>query len=121
MATNIEKKHFFQADKDGILHIAFVGTEEELQKQIDTEFDAELKKAQDELAKVNFELTKFNDLDLKDITIDNIGRLREFLLAKGKALQIENALKKAKKPSVADGTYFVIDKIGKDLVLEEHK
>lgn len=117
MAT---RKHYFQADENGVLHIAFVGTEEELQAQIDKDYNEAISKAQESLKKYQEELSKIK-VDLTNITIENIAEAKKFIFYKGQILQIEKDLKNFKKPTVNDGTYFVIDKIGKDLILEEKK
>ena len=114
------KNHYFQVDENGVLHLAFVGTEEELQAQIDKEYAEHIAKTKETLEKTKKELEALK-VDLNNITLENLGQVRQFVLLKGQVLHLEKTLNTFKKPSVQDGTYFVINKIGKDLKLEEHK
>lgn len=115
------KKHFFQADENGALRIAFVGTEEELQAQIDKDYGEVIAKAKEGLEKCKKELEALKDVDLSNITPDNIAQAKKKIFYIGQIIQTEQQLKNFKKPTVNDGTYFIIEKIGKDLKLEEHK
>lgn len=118
MAT---KKHFFQADENGVLHIAFVGTEEELQAQIDKDYSELIAKASESLGKYKEELKALENVDLANITAENIADAKKKIFYISQIIQTEQQLKNFKKPSIEDGTYFIVEKIGKDLTLEEHK
>lgn len=118
MAT---KKHFFQADENGVLHIAFVGTEEELQAQMDKDYEGVVAEAIKTVGKYGEELKALEKVDLANITDENIADAKKKIFYISQLKQAEQQLRNLKKPTINDGTFFVIEKIGKDLTLEEHK
>ena len=78
------KNHYFQVDENGVLHLAFVGTEEELQGQIDKEYAEHIAKTKETLEKTKKELEALK-VDLNNITLENLGQERQFYCLKGKS------------------------------------
>lgn len=115
------KKIFGQADENGVIHLAFVGTEEELQAQIDKDYDAAVKAIKDNYAKYQAEVEKVKDVDLTHLHAENIEDACKYVWNKKMALKAMRDLEDFKKPTVKDGTYFILDYIGKLPVMEERK
>lgn len=114
-------KHFAQVDENGAVRIAFVGTEEELQAQIDKDYAEAVKKINENLAKYKEELSKIGKVDFVELNLKNIDEAAKLVHYTRMLLKTENDLKEFKKPSIADGTYFVLDYIGKPLQMTEDK
>lgn len=112
-------KHFAQVDENGAVHIAFVGTEADLQAQIDKDYEATVGKIKEDIAKYKEELAKCEKVDFDKLTVDNIEEAAKIVHYTKMLLKTEKYLSEFKKPSVNDGTYFVLDFIGKPLKMEE--
>ena len=116
---SIEKNVFGQMDGNGVIRVAFVGTEEELQAQIDKDYAELVAKAKEAIAKYEEELKKVEGVDLKNLTEKNIEDAAKFIHYTKMLLKTKKELAEFKKPTVQDGTYFVLDYIGKAPQLEE--
>lgn len=113
------EKIFGQADENGMIRVAFVGTEEELQAQIDKDYADAVKRANEALDKYKEEFEKVKDVDLTNLTEENIEDAAKHVWNKKMILKTERDLAAFKKPSVQDGTYFILQYIGKPIQLEE--
>lgn len=113
------EKIFGQADENGMIRVAFVGTEEELQAQIDKDYAEAVKRANEALNKYKEEFEKVKDADLLHLTEENIEDAAKHVWNKKMILKTERDLAAFKKPSVQDGTYFILQYIGKPIQLEE--
>lgn len=118
---SIEKKVniYGQADENGIIRLAFVGTEEELQAQIDKDYAETVAKIKEAFAKYEEEFNKVKDVDLNHLNAENIEDAAKYVWNKKMMLKTMHDLEIFKKPSVKDGTYFLLEHIGKLPVLEE--
>lgn len=108
-----EKKVFGQMDETGAIHVAFVGTEEELQAQIDKDYADEVAKIQETIGKYEAELEKVKGTDLAHSTEENIENAAKYVHYTKMLFGIKHQLAEFKKPTIADGTYFVLPFIGK--------
>lgn len=115
------KKIFGQADENGTIRIAFVGTEEELQAQIDKDYAEAVKRAEEALAKYKEEAEKAKGVDFSNLTPENVEEACKYAWNKKMAFKTEHDLKEFKKPTVKDGTYFILEYIGKLPEMEERK
>lgn len=113
------EKIFGQADENGMIRVAFVGTEEELQAQIDKDYADAVKRANETLEKYKAEFEKVKDVDLLHLTEENIEDAAKHVWNKKMILKTEHDLAAFKKPTVQDGTYFILQYIGKPIELEE--
>lgn len=113
------KTIFGQADENGNIRVAFVGTEEELQAQIDKDYAEAVKRAEEALNKYKEEFKKVESVDLHNLTQENIEDACKHVWNKKMILKTKHDLKEFKKPTVKDGTYFILQYIGKPLELEE--
>lgn len=116
---SIKKKVFGQMDATGVLHIAFVGTEEELKSQIEKKYAETMQKIKDAHKKYQAEFEKVKDVDLLHLTAENIEDVAKHIYYKKMILKTIKDIADFKKPSVEDGTYFVLDYIGKAPQLED--
>ena len=114
-------KHFAQVDENGAVRIAFVGTEEELQAQIDKDYAEAVGKIKEAINKYKEELSKVQKVDFEHLTLENVEEAAKFVHYTKMLLKTEKELGEFKKPAVADGTYFVLDFIGKPLQMTEEK
>lgn len=116
---SIEKQVFGQMDENGVIRVAFVGTQEELQAQIDKDYADLVAKIQEAIGKYEAELEKVKGVDLAHLTADNIEDAAKYVHYTKMLLKTKKELSDFKKPSIADGTYFILDYIGKAPALEE--
>lgn len=112
-------KHFAQVDSNGAVHVAFVGTEADLQAQIDKDYAEAVAKANDAIKKYEEELAKVEKVDFEHLNLDNIEEAAKYVHYTKMLLKTKKELAEFKKPDVKDGTYFVLDFIGKPLEMEE--
>ena len=110
-----------QANADGVIHLAFVGTEEELQAQIDKDYEEAVAKIKQAYVKYQTEFDKVKDVDLTNLTEENIEDAAKHVYYKKMLFKTEHDLEDFKKPSVQDGTYFLLEHIGKLPELEERE
>ena len=108
-----EKKVFAQMDENGVIRVAFVGTEEELQAQMDKDFAELVAKVQEAIGKYEVELEKVKGVDLAHLTADNIEDAAKYIHYTKMLFKTKKELADFKKPTVQDGTYFVLPFIGK--------
>lgn len=116
---SIKKKVFGQIDANGVLHIAFVGTEKELKEQIEKDYNEVCSKIKAAIKQYESELEKVKGVDLLHLTSENIENAAKYVHYTKMLLKTKKELGEFKKPSVEDGTYFVIDYIGKAPQLED--
>lgn len=116
---NTEKKVFGQMDENGAIRVAFVGTLAELEAQITKEYDGVVAKIKDAIGKYEAELEKLTNVDFAHLTPENIEDAAKFVHYSKMILKTKKELENFKKPTVADGTYFVLNYIGKLPQLEE--
>lgn len=119
MATKNKINIYGQANADGVIHLAFVGTEEELQAQIDKDYAAAVEQIKATYAKYQKEFEKVKDADLTHLNADNIEQAAQHVYYKKMMLKTMHDLETFKKPTVQDGTYFILEHIGKLPELEE--
>lgn len=110
-----------QADENGVIRVAFVGTEEELQAQIDKDYEDTVAKIKETYAKYEEDFNKVKDVDLNHLNAENIEDAAKYVWNKKMMLKTMHDLENFKKPTVQDGTYFLLDYVGKVPVLEERE
>lgn len=115
--NEIFKKHFFKIDHNGTVNIAFVGTEAELQAQMDKDFEELLDKAKSALKKYHEEFLKLSKPDFDNLEYKDIENLQKWVYYKIQILKSEKEIPQLKKPLIADNTFFTMHKIGKDIEL----
>lgn len=113
------KKIFAQADENGVIHIAFVGTEEELQAQMDKDYAEAVAKIKENYTKYQAEVEKIKGLDLTHLNAENIEEACKYVWNKKMVFKTLHDLETFKKPTVKDGTYFVLPYVGKLPEMEE--
>lgn len=118
---SIDKKVnvYGQANADGVIHLAFVGTEEELQAQIDKDYEAAVAKIKEAYEKYQAEFESVKGVDLTHLNADNIEDAAKHVYYKKMMLKTMHDLENFKKPTVQDGTYFLLEHVGKLPELEE--
>ena len=109
----MSKKVFGQLNENGVIRVAFVGTEEELQAQIDKDYADVVAKIQDAIGKYEAEIEKVKGVDFKHLTEENAEDAAKFVHYSKMLLKTKRELAAFKKPSIVDGTYFVLPYIGK--------
>lgn len=114
-----EKQVFGQLDNNGTLRVAFVGTKEELQGQIDKDYNELVAKVQEAITQYEAELEKVKGVDLANLTEENIEDAAKYVHYTKMLLKTKKELAAFKKPTIEDGTYFILDFIGKLPELEE--
>jgi len=114
-----EKLVFGQMDENGGIRVAFVGTKEDLQAQIDKDYAELVAKVQEAIGKYEAELEKVKGVDLAHLTAENIEEAAKYVHYTKMLLKTKKELADFKKPTIEDGTYFVLDYIGKLPQLEE--
>lgn len=114
-----EKKVFGQMDETGTIRVAFVGTEEELQAQIDKDYADVVAKIQDAIGKYEMELEKVKGVDLAHLSEENIENAAKYVHFTKMLLKTKREWGEFKKPTIQEGTYFVLPYIGKMPQLEE--
>lgn len=107
------KQVFGQMDENGAIRVAFVGTEEELQAQIDKDYAEVVEKAQEAIGRYEAELEKVKGVDLAHLSEDNVEDAAKYVHYTKMLLKTKRELCEFKKPSVKDGTYFILSYIGK--------
>ena len=118
MDTN-KKEVFGQLEDNGCVRVAFVGTLAELEAQITKEYDAVVVKIKDAIKKYEEELSKLKNVDFSNLTEQNVEEAAKFVHFTKMLLKTKKELANFKKPAVADGTYFVLNCIGKLPQLED--
>ena len=73
-----EKKVFGQLDENGVVRVAFVGNEEELQAQIDKDYADVVAKIEDAIGKYKAELDNLK-VDFANLTAENIEDAAKFV------------------------------------------
>lgn len=121
MAEILEHKkyHFAQIAEGGALHIVFVGTLDELKLQIKKDFEEMVSKAEEAIAKCKAELLKLKTPDLANITEENAEDAKKWIFYTAQLLKLEREVKDIKCPTINDGTYFILEHIGKCAEVEK--
>ena len=121
MAEILEHKkyHFAQIAEGGALHIVFVGTLDELKVQIKKDFEEMVSKAEEAIAKCKAELLKLKTPDLANITEENAEDAKKWIFYTAQLLKLEREVKDIKCPTINDGTYFILEHIGKCAEVEK--
>lgn len=112
------KKVFGQMDENGLIRVAFVGSDEELQAQIDKDYAEVVAKIEQAIKKYEEELAKLK-VDLTKLTAENIEDAAKLVHYTKMLLKTKKELGEFKKPTIQDGTYFLLDYVGKAPQLEE--
>lgn len=107
------KKVFGQMDESGLIRVAFVGNEEELQAQIDKDYSDLVAKVEGAIKQYEEELTKLKGIDLANLTAENIEDAAKYVHYTKMLLKTKKELAEFKKPTIQDGTYFVLNYVGK--------
>lgn len=113
------KKVFGQMDENGLIRVAFVGSDEELQAQIDKDYAEVVAKIEQAIKKYEEELAKLKGVDLTNLTAENIEDAAKLVHYTKMLLKTKKELGEFKKPTIQDGTYFLLDYVGKAPQLEE--
>lgn len=108
-----KKYHFAQLSESGALHIVFVGTVKELEAQIKKDFEEMIGKGEEAIAKCKTELAKLKTPDLANITEENAEDAKKWIFYTSQLLKLEREVKESKCPTINDGTYFVLEHLGK--------
>lgn len=121
MAEILEHKkyHFAQIAEGGALHIVFVGTVEELKAQIKKDFEEMIGKGEEAIAKCKTELAKLKTPDLANITEENAEDAKKWIFYTSQLLKLEREVKESKCPTINDGTYFILEHLGKCAEVEK--
>lgn len=121
MAEILEHKkyHFAQIAEGGAIHIVFVGTVEELKAQIKKDFEEMVSKAEEAIAKCKAELAKIKTPDLANITEENAEDAKKWIFYTAQLLKLEREVKEIKCPTINDGTYFILEHLGKCAEVEK--
>ncbi len=112
-------KVFGQMDEQGVIHVAFVGTEAELEAQIGKDYEKTVAKVKEDIGKYEAEIEKVKGVDLVHLTDSNIEDAAKYIHYTKMLLKTKKFLNEFKKPTIADGTYFVLNHIGKLPQMEE--
>lgn len=106
-------KVFGQMDEGGAIRVAFTGTEEQLEAQIGKDYEKTVAKIKEDIGKYEAELEKVKGVDLAHLTDKNIEDAAKYVHYTKMLLKTKAFLEGFKKPTIADGTYFVLSYIGK--------
>ena len=114
-----KKYHFAQLSESGALHIVFVGTVKELEAQIKKDFEEMISKGEEAITRCKAELAKLTMPDLANITEENAEEAKKWIFYTSQLLKLEREVKESKCPTINDGTYFVLEHLGKCAEVEK--